>query len=178
MTDPLPDADPLIRLREVFKHIKDEARFRIVNGATVQQWADDLEPLVADLDVRLSRQQADNGFAVKALDAAALWEPAKMRELADTIERDPHYAICEAQYLRTIANNYDSLRQQLAALQRQAVKGFAEATAPLIAECETLTAQLADRTTELKQMAMRRVEDAAERHALRQQLASRRDPPQ
>ena len=42
-------------------------------------------------------------WAIRALDAACLWEPEAMLKLADRMEAAPYYAICEAQYLRGIA---------------------------------------------------------------------------
>lgn len=53
----------------------------------------------------------DNPIAIRCLDAAALWEPAEMRELADTIERKM-LGPCEAQYLRTIANRLEARAQE------------------------------------------------------------------
>jgi ElaB/YqjD/DUF883 family membrane-anchored ribosome-binding protein len=58
-------------------------------------------------------------YAIRALDAACLWEPARMRELADTIER--YYAICEAQYLRGIANRLEAAEKFES--QREATEG-------------------------------------------------------
>lgn len=63
------------------------------------------EPLLIPDEVeRTIPHGLDVNYAIKALDAAALWEPEKMLELADTLERAPHWAMCEAQYLRGIAS--------------------------------------------------------------------------
>lgn len=49
-------------------------------------------------------------LAVRALEQAAMQtDTAKLREVADAIERE--WGVCEAQWLRTVANNYDRLRE-------------------------------------------------------------------
>lgn len=50
-----------------------------------------------------SKQIPREAYAVRALEAAAVWEPDAMERLADILERAPHYASCEAQWLRGIA---------------------------------------------------------------------------
>jgi hypothetical protein len=50
---------------------------------------------------------AQSMYAVRALEAACGSEPEQMRRLAKVLESDPHYAICEAQWLRGIAQRID-----------------------------------------------------------------------
>jgi hypothetical protein len=69
---------------------------------------------------REQERESKHALAVRALDAAALWEPAKMAALADTIERAG--AICEGQYLRTIASRVagrEAAEQQIKTLAQE-----------------------------------------------------------
>jgi hypothetical protein len=72
------------------------------------QCANELEAFIErEAAASLSPRENDqHALAVRALDAAALWEPERLLELADTIERAG--AVCEGQYLRTIARRLQS----------------------------------------------------------------------
>jgi hypothetical protein len=76
-----------------------------------RQWWQEIDSREGEKLVLLERIKAlENGFAVRALNAAALWTPAGMCELADIIEKEPHFAMCEAQYLRAVASRIEALK--------------------------------------------------------------------
>lgn len=67
---------------------------------TIVEDGSTLDALIAEASDALALPR-DEGWAVRALYAAASWQPERMWSLAGTMERKG--GICEAQYLRGIA---------------------------------------------------------------------------
>lgn len=78
-----------------------------VPGCTVVHAVLEIAPVARRADVVIPKLPDEGAYAVRVLDAAAHWPPAKMRALATVLERLPHHAFMEASYLRQIAHRLD-----------------------------------------------------------------------